>query len=83
VYSFSHQSAKPNADGTITIHFSSKRPEGKGVLNWLPAGNSTKDGRPQLILRLYKPHQDLQKATATDSSALVDLFEFPVVTRTR
>jgi len=82
-YSFSHQSAKPNADGTITIHWSSKRPKGNDVLNWLPAGDSRKDCRAQLILRLYKPHSALQDATMADREELNSRFQLPIVKRVR
>jgi hypothetical protein len=81
VYSFSHQSAKCNADGSVTIHWSSKKPKGDSVLNWLPAGDSTKDCKSQLILRLYKPHQDLQRATVEDAGEICQRFQFPVVKR--
>jgi len=80
-YSFSHQSAKPNADGTITIYWSSKKPNRREVLNWLPAGDSRKDCRAQLILRLYKPHSALKDATVADQEELSARFQLPIVKR--
>jgi hypothetical protein len=83
VYSFSHQSARKNHDGSITIHWSSKKPEGGDILNWLPAGDNLKDSKVQLFLRLYKPHQILQNATAANADDLAQRFQFPVVKRIR
>jgi uncharacterized membrane protein len=80
VYSYSHQSAKQNPDGTITIYWSSKKPKGE-ILNWLPAGDSEKDSNSQLILRLYKPHEALRNATVENEEELCKLFRFPVIKR--
>jgi hypothetical protein len=80
VYSYSHQSAKQNSDGTITIYWSSKKPK-SDVQNWLPAGDSEKDTNSQLILRLYKSHEALRSATVENAKELRQSLQLPVVKR--